>query len=88
MEKTLALAGLITLLFCICKILEMKYIDKEWKPIKHLVRDSLIVFITSFLGVFIYLRGQGTVTDFVNVITENKSLDLKGTQVFTGDPEF
>ena len=88
MEKTFVLAGVITILFCVSKLLEMKYIDKEWKPIKYLVRDSLIVFISSFIGVFLYLKGQGTVTDFVNAITENKNVELKGTQVFTGDPEF
>ena len=88
MEKTFVLAGVITIIFCVSKLLEMKYIDKEWKPIKYLVRDSLIVFISSFVGVFIYLQGQGTVSDFVNVITENKNIELKGTQVFTGDPEF
>ena len=88
MQKTFALAGVITILFCVSKLLEMKYIEKEWKPIKYLVRDSLIVFISSFVGVFIYHQGEGTVTGFVNAITENKNVDLKGTQVFTGDPEF
>jgi uncharacterized membrane protein len=88
MEKTLILAGLVTFLFSLFKLLEMKYIDKEWKPIKYLVRESLIVFISSFVGTFIFLQSQGTFSDFINVITDNKSLDLKGTQVFTGDPEF
>ena len=33
-----------TILFCLAKLIEMKFIDKEMKPMKFLVRDAIIVF--------------------------------------------
>ncbi len=88
MEKTLAIAILVTFLYSICKFLEMKYIDKEWKPLKLLVKDSIVVFISSFIGLFIYIQGQSSFSDFFSIITDNKINDLKSTEIFTGDPEF
>ena len=88
MEKTVALAILVTFLFSIFKILEMKYIDQEWKPLKILVKDSIIIFISSFIGIFIYIQGHNSFSDFFSILTDSKINDLKSTEVFTGEPEF
>ena len=88
MEKTFAIAILVTFLYSICKFLEMKYIDQEWKPLKILVKDSILVFVCSFFGLFIYIQGQSSFSDFFSIITDNKINDLKSTEIFTGQPEF
>jgi len=88
MEKLFFVATLITSFFCIAKFVEMKYVDKELKPLKIIVRDALIVFASSFLGVLILINMNGTITDFMNVVTDGKSMNMAATQIFTDEPGF
>lgn len=88
MEKLFVVSILITVLFCVVKFIEMKYIQKEWKPLKLLVRDAFIVFICSITSLFVYFQLDGTIHDFFNVVTENKVLNPSATQVFTDEPGF
>ena len=37
-------AGIISIIFLIIKFIEMRMIDKEPKPLKFLIRDSLLVY--------------------------------------------
>ena len=88
MEKIFVLCFFITLLFCFAKFLEMKYLEKEWKPLKYFIRDSVIVFGCSFAGSFVYFYFQNTLFDFYNIITESKVINTANTQVFTDSPGF
>ena len=88
MEKMFILALLITFLFCSMKIIEMKYVSKEWKQLKFVIRDAAIVFISSISALFVFNVSNGTMTDFFNIVTDNKVLNPAATEVFTGDPEF
>ena len=88
MEKVFMMAIIITILFLGSKVLEMKYIDKEWKPMKFVVRDGITVFACAALGSFLYLHLDGSVVDFLNVVTKNKTFDMSQTQVFTDEPGF
>lgn len=88
MEKVFMIAVLVTILYLASKVIEMKYIDKEWKPIKFVVRDAITVFACTALGAFMYLHLDGSVVDFLNVVTASKSFDMGQTQVFTDEPGF
>ncbi len=66
----------------------MKYIEKELKPLKYIVRDSIAVFICSLVASYSYFYMNDSFTDFMNVVTENKSLNLDSTQIFTDTPNF
>jgi hypothetical protein len=88
MEKVFIIAFIITTLFMAVKAFEMKYIDKEWKPMKQIVRDGIVVFLCSLVGSFFYLNLDGSLMDFMNVVTENKSFNMSATQVFTDEPGF
>lgn len=66
----------------------MKYLEKEIKPLKYIVRDAIIVFCSSLGAAFSAFYIRGSFTDFVNVVTENKVLDTATTQIFTDDPGF
>jgi hypothetical protein len=88
MEKLFLIAALITFLYCSMKCIEMKFIDKEWKPLKYVIRDAVYVFICSIIGVLVYSGIYGQVNDFFNVITETKTLNPASTQVFTDAPGF
>ena len=43
-------AGIITLLFVVAKVLESKFIDKESKPLKTIIRDAILVYVVSAVG--------------------------------------
>lgn len=88
MEKLFILALLITFLFCSMKIIEMKYISKEWKPLKLVIKDAVIVFMSSIASLFVFNVSNGSMTDFFNIVTDNKVLTPAATEVFTGDPGF
>ena len=88
MGKIFVIAILTVALFCLAKIIEMKYLDQEVKPLKFLVRDSIIVFGSTLLSSYVFLYMNRSITDFFNVVTESKVLQTDTTQIFTGVPEF
>ena len=65
----------IAIIYISSKLLENKYMDTEMKPLKDLVRDTLIVYISSVIGIY-------------GIEQLNISFNLKNTQIFTGNPEF
>jgi len=88
MEKVFIIAILITTIFVVAKIVEMKFINKEMKPIKDLVQEAAFVSGSSLLGAFIYLNLDGSLMNFLNTMTNNKSFNMTTTQVFTDEPGF
>jgi hypothetical protein len=54
MDNSFVVAGIISVTFLICKFIEMRMIDRENKPLKFLIRDSLLVYICSIIGFFVF----------------------------------
>lgn len=88
MENVIIISLLITFLYCCVKFVEMKFINKEWLPLKHLVRDSLILFSCSVVSTYFYFYLEPNVNEFFNVVTDNKLIAPTNTQIFTDDPGF
>lgn len=88
MEKVFIIAFIITTIFVVAKIVEMKFIDKEMKPMKDFIREVSFVSGSSFLGAFIYLNMDSSLMSFMNTMTNNKSFNMSSTQVFTDEPGF
>jgi hypothetical protein len=53
MDNIFLIAGIISVIFFVGKFLEMRYIEKEPKPLKLLIRDSLLVYVSVVSGSFI-----------------------------------
>ncbi len=53
MTNIFLLAGIVSVIFVVFKVFEMKYIEKEPKPIKYLIRDALITYVSVVSGWFI-----------------------------------
>ena len=53
MDNIFLIAGIISIIFLIAKFLEMRYIDKEPKPLKYLIRDTLLVYLSVVTGKFV-----------------------------------
>ena len=66
----------ISITFIILKLINNKYVEKKNKPIKPILKDSILIFIISIIINYIY----------INFIKNNiKSSDVT---VFTDKPEF
>ena len=88
MEKVIMIAAITCVIFCFAKFAEMKFLEKEMKPMKYLIRDTVIVFSSTLMATFGVLYFNGSMMDFFNTITETKALNPTATQIFTGTPEF
>ena len=46
MDNIFIIAAIISIIFVIGKFIEMRFIEKESKPLKLLIRDALLVYIS------------------------------------------
>ncbi len=54
MDNIFIIAAFISLLFLVGKFIEMRFIDKENKPVKFLIRDALLVYVSVVSGHYIF----------------------------------
>jgi hypothetical protein len=73
------IAAIIAITFLVVKFLEMRYIEKESKPLKVLIRDTLVVYFSAIIAYFII--------DQLNPIM-TAGAGKKLTPVFTDNPAF
>ena len=78
MSNHFTTAGVIAFVYIIVKFLEMRFITKEIKPVKETTRDTIMVYITSVLSLFIIQH-----IDETDIAKSNGSAG-----VFVGEPEF
>lgn len=88
MENVIIISLAITLFYVFVKVIEMKFVDKEWKPVKQIVKDSLIVFACSIAATSSYYFLEPNINEFFNVVTDNKLVTSANTQIFTDEPNF
>lgn len=81
MSNVFVVAGVIAFTFFLAKFLEMRYIEKESKPLKLLIRDSLIVYFSVIVANFV-------MEQFNTIIESNGGANKKLTPVFTDNPAF
>ena len=82
MDNIFIIAGVISFIFLIAKFVEMRFVDKESKPVKLLVRDALLVYFSVISGYFILEQLKST--------TQNGGSGIGSTvtPVFTDNPAF
>lgn len=73
------IAFIISIIYSIIKFIEMRFIKKENKPLKQIVIDIIIVFLSSILTLL--LMDQFNINE---IITNIKKTPL----VFTDKPDF
>ena len=76
MDNIFLTAGIIATIYLIVKFLEMRYILAEDKPLKNLIRDTIIVYLSVIIGY--YISGQ---------FSTNTSV-TNSPDAFTGNPDF
>lgn len=88
MERQLLVSFIIAAFFFVLRVIEMKYIDKEWVPLKYVVRDIFIVFVASLFGSSLYFYAQPSILEFFSVVTDNVEVAPIASQIFTDEPGF
>ncbi len=78
MDNIFLVAGIISVIFCVAKFVEMRYIEGESKPLKTLIRDSLVVYVSVVIGSFILDQIKPIMNQNISSVT----------QVFTDNPPF
>jgi hypothetical protein len=80
MNNIFIIAAVISIIYFIVKFIEMRFVDRESKPLKLLVRDSLLVYFSVIIGL--------TVIDQLKpIVQEGGSIPLQPS-VFTDNPGF
>jgi hypothetical protein len=80
MDNIFIIATVISIIFLISKFIEMRFVDNESKPLKLLIRDTLLVYFSVISGYFIMEQ--------LKPVLENVGETLATPQVFTDNPEF
>lgn len=81
MDNIFIIATIISIFFVIIKFIEMRFIEKENKPLKLLVRDALLVYFSVIVGYFVLNQASPLISN----ISEGGS---NITPIFTDNPEF
>jgi TctA family transporter len=81
MNNIFIIAAIISVIFLIVKFIEMRYIEKESKPLKLLIRDALLVYFSVVMGYFI-------LEQLKPVIGDENNLQGGNTPAFTDNPNF
>ena len=55
MDNIFFIAAVISVIFLISKFIEMRFVEKENKPLKLLIRDALLVYFSVVFGDFVQL---------------------------------
>jgi len=87
METLVATVIITTVLYILIRIIEMKVLKKEMKPVKELVRDAAIVAVSSATALFVTSSMGKSVNGFLNAVSEQTMLPASAP-VFTDPPGF
>jgi hypothetical protein len=80
MNNIFVVAGIISIVFLIAKFIEMRFIEKESKPFKLLIRDALLVYFSVIASDFLI----GQINPFINGIKGGTNTP----PIFTDNPGF
>jgi hypothetical protein len=81
MNNIFIIATVISIIYFIVKFIEMRFVEKESKPLKLLIRDALLVYFSVVSGYFILEQLKPVMQ---NVDTTGGGV----TPIFTNNPEF
>jgi len=79
MDNIFFVAAIMSVIFFVIKFLEMRYVDKEPKPLKFLIRDSLVVYFSVVIGNFILGQVEPAI---------NETIAPSIPMAFTDNPPF
>jgi hypothetical protein len=76
MTNEFVLSATISIMYIIIRFIEMRFVSKEMKPLKGVIKDTILVYLSSVIGVYV-------IDQFVNTGTLRRK-----PSVFTGAATF
>ena len=76
MEKYIIHSGIISFIYLLMKFVEMRITKNEAKPMKELIRDTVIVYLSTVIGLYIigeFMPTTSVVKTVTNVFTDAPS---------------
>ena len=72
MDNIFIIGCVISVVFFLVKFLEMRFSTEEPRPLKHIMRDSLVVYVSCIIGYYLLLQFQpdGTANHHIEVFTD------------------
>jgi hypothetical protein len=73
MEKYLIHSGIIAFIYLLMKFVEMRITKNEAKPMKEMIRDTVIVYLSAIIGLYIigeFMPTNSVVKTVTNVFTD------------------
>jgi len=80
MDNTYAIATAISVVYFIIKYIEVRMVKKEDAPMSNLVKDSMVVFLSCLVGLFVLGQVGTILSDGIN--------KKGGSLAFTDNPNF
>jgi hypothetical protein len=80
MDNIFIVAAVISITYLIAKFIEMRFVEKENKPLKLLIRDSLLVYFSVVIANFILEQ--------LNPMVQSAGTSQHSTPIFTDNPGF
>ena len=77
MENYFIESGIISFIYLLIKFVEMRMVKRETKEIKELIRDTIIVYLSAIVGLYI-----------INEFMPTNSVIKTFTNVFLDKPDF
>lgn len=75
------ISGVIAVVYLLFKFIEMRFLDRENKPLKELVRETTLVYFSALGGFFVVDQLNPMVAAVVDSTPASPP-------IFTGSPEF
>ena len=73
MEKYIIHSGIISFIYLLLKFVEMRMIKKDKKEVKDLICDTLIVYLSAMVGLYIiseFMPTESVIKTVTNVFTD------------------
>jgi len=88
MQEVIVISIAVAILFFVAKIVEMKFVLKDMRPLKFLIQETALVFVCSLISTFGFFQFNRQFKDLMSIVTDTKEMDLTTTEIFTDDPGF
>ena len=70
MDNQFVVAAVVAFIYIVAKVIEMRFIEKEAKPLSLLVRDALVVYVSAVSGLFVFDQFKPSAASVTQVFTD------------------
>lgn len=73
MEKYILHSGIIAFIYILMKFVEMRMIKRDKKEVRELIRDTIIVYLSAIVGLYIiseFMPSESVIKTVTNVFTD------------------